>query len=250
MKWFYIDESITSGDRRQGPFTFEEILEFAKEGKIKEETLVWHTGLSNWVTFQEVNKQKTEEETNEIIKNTLEALILAKEKKAKEIHYAGFFIRAIAYLIDFVFLCALSGIALFIFKQFNFIDIASAETFLMQDSNALMTPESLEKFLSIQGIHTFVILCSVIQFLYFVLFNAFYSGTPGKLFLKIKIIRRDGKKLGFTFAVIRYFTSVLSSFSLLYFYGLAYLIVFFDPERRSLHDWLSLTRVIYTKPEK
>ena len=44
MKWFYIDESITEGDRRQGPFSIDEIRNLAKEGKITSSTLVWHSG--------------------------------------------------------------------------------------------------------------------------------------------------------------------------------------------------------------
>ena len=40
MKWFYIDESITSGDRRVGPVETDELKTLKADGKIKDTTLV------------------------------------------------------------------------------------------------------------------------------------------------------------------------------------------------------------------
>jgi hypothetical protein len=33
MKWYFIDESITDGERRQGPYSIDEIHEFVNQGK-------------------------------------------------------------------------------------------------------------------------------------------------------------------------------------------------------------------------
>ena len=38
MKWYFIDESITDGERRQGPYSIDEIHEFVNQGKISDNT--------------------------------------------------------------------------------------------------------------------------------------------------------------------------------------------------------------------
>ena len=80
MKWFFIDESITDGERRQGPYSIEEIREFEKQGKITSETLVWHSGMENWIPWKEAVEKlekdyfETNPEQEEILENTIKAL--------------------------------------------------------------------------------------------------------------------------------------------------------------------------------
>ena len=74
MKWFYIDTSITDGDRRQGPYSIDEIRDFVNEGKIKDETLVWHTGEANWKAWKDFPEasEPPEPSEEELLKQTIE----------------------------------------------------------------------------------------------------------------------------------------------------------------------------------
>ena len=120
MKWFFIDESITDGERRQGPFSIDEIHEFVKIGKIVDETQVWRSGEENWKPWKEFAQQeameraKLDSDRDELLQNTIKALEEAIESdKLKIRRFAGFFTRAFAYLVDNVILGLIGGIALF-----------------------------------------------------------------------------------------------------------------------------------------
>ena len=50
MNWFYIDESILEGERRQGPVQLADLQALQEQNKINDTTLVWHKGLDNWIS--------------------------------------------------------------------------------------------------------------------------------------------------------------------------------------------------------
>lgn len=250
MNWFYIDEAITDGDRRQGPFTTEEILEKARAGEITEETLVWHSGMEAWSAWGEQPESKRSEETDELIQKTLEALIKEKERAQAEAkrHYAGFWVRALAYIIDSVFIGILAMLTTFLLAHMGLLDFEAANA-IIQSGNIFADVELITKLMEVRGMDLVITASTILQFLYFVLFTWKYAATPGKRILKIKVIGARGERLGLSGSVIRYLCSVVSSFSLIYFYGLAYIIAAVDPEKRTLHDWLARTRVIYSDQE-
>ena len=97
MKWFYIDTSITDGDRRQGPYALDEIKNFVRDGKITEETLVWHSGETNWKPWKDFPEASEPPELTEeeILKQTIETLLSSKMQQKR---YAGFFVRANAFI--------------------------------------------------------------------------------------------------------------------------------------------------------
>ena len=49
MNWYYVD-----GPHRLGPIGESDWAELVRSGKIQPETLVWYTGLPNWIPFQQV----------------------------------------------------------------------------------------------------------------------------------------------------------------------------------------------------
>lgn len=251
MNWFYIDESITEGDRRQGPFTTEEILEKSRSGEIKAETLVWHSGMEAWAAWGEQAESKRSEEADALIQKTLEALIREKERAQAEQkrHYAGFWIRALAYIIDSVFIGILAMVLVFALSSLGLLDFEAANK-LIEAGNIFTDPERINQLMEVRGMDLVITASTILQFLYFVLFTWRYAATPGKRLLKIKVIGARGERLGLSGSVIRYLCSVLSSFSFIYFYGLAYVIAAVDPEKRTFHDWLARTRVIYSEQEK
>jgi uncharacterized RDD family membrane protein YckC len=67
-----------------------------------------------------------------------------------------------------------------------------------------------------------------------------YGATFGKMALGLKVVRADGTKLDLGVSVGRYFAKILSAIILM----IGYLMAFWDPEKRALHDRLCETRVI------
>ena len=105
MKWYFIDESITDGERRQGPYSIDEIHEFVNQGKISDNTLVWHSGESDWKTWKEASQALKEDlppvppTDEEMLKNTIEALeqiglqgqiaVVGIAKRLNEVYFPG-----------------------------------------------------------------------------------------------------------------------------------------------------------------
>jgi uncharacterized RDD family membrane protein YckC len=75
---------------------------------------------------------------------------------------------------------------------------------------------------------------------YYVLFLGRFGATPGKMALRIKVVRSDGSPVTYGRAFGRYFADMLSGLTL----GIGYIMAAFDEEKRALHDRLCDTRVI------
>jgi uncharacterized RDD family membrane protein YckC len=67
------------------------------------------------------------------------------------------------------------------------------------------------------------------------------GATPGKMVLGLQVIRSDGSGLTFTRGACRYLAQIVSAMIL----AIGYIIAAFDNERRTLHDHLCDTRVVY-----
>jgi uncharacterized RDD family membrane protein YckC len=79
-----------------------------------------------------------------------------------------------------------------------------------------------------------------IYFAYQACFLHWRGQTPGKMALKIKVVTPDGGPLSWGKSIGRPAAEMLSGCVLL----IGYLMAFWDPERRTLHDRLAGTRVI------
>ena len=255
MKWFFIDESITDGERRQGPYSIDDIREFVKQGKIVSETLVWHSGMENWVTWKEASetleKQFFENNPDQeaMLENTIKALEQIIETNKQTRVFAGFFVRALAFITDNFILGLFGGIVLFVLAQAGVYDletIQQAASTYIQDP---MSPESMNKLMEAPGMSSLLSLWSIFQAIYFIVFNAIFSATPGKRLLHIHIETADGNKLTWGTSIARYLCSVLTQFTAV-IYGLGYLMVCVDPKRRALHDWIARTFVVFDQNKK
>lgn len=248
MKWYYIDENITDGDRRLGPFSTEEIQDLVREGKISETTLVWHNGEESWKPWKDYSEeiQTSEIDQNKILQDTINEIL--KEQVLTK-RYAGFFVRGTALIIDNLILAVVGAIILTILNAVHLIDI----NMLMELMKAYFADPSsenaLQKFLGAQGMDIFLIIWSVLQAAYFIIFHAIYAATPGKSIMHIHVEMASGKNINWLFSVLRYVASIITQGTLM-FYGLGYLIVFIDPKRRTIHDFIANTRVVYNTPKK
>lgn len=260
MKWFYIDESIVDGERRQGPYTIDEIRDFVNQGKINDETLVWHTGDSDWKTWKEAaqaleNDPSTlNSDQDKLLESTIKTLeAIIEENKRRTRLFAGFFPRAAALLIDnaIISLILLFGLTIYFIVS---IITGFDPTQLLQAANDISNPDSQKSAEAITVLiktvetPTFLAIALTIQTIYFVVFHAIHSATPGKRLLHIHVETVDGNRLTWGSAIVRYICSLFTQFTLA-LYGLGYLIVLVDPKRRALHDWIARTMVVHDDKE-
>ena len=243
MKWFYIDTSITEGDRRQGPFSIDEIRNLVSEGKITDETLVWHSGETNWKAWKDFPEasEPAELTEEELLKQTIETLL---QNKMQSKRFAGFFVRANAFIIDNLILSLLGAIFLYIMSAAGAIDLNAVSEIAQQYVDNPTSTELVSKAFEIPGVSTFFTIFSVVQAIYFIVFHAIFAATPGKMLLHIHVETADGERISWAFSIFRFIATILTQ-ATVYFYGLGYLIVLVDPQKRALHDFIARTRVVH-----
>lgn len=85
-------------------------------------------------------------------------------------------------------------------------------------------------------------LCSiVISITYYVFFTGYNGQTPGKMALRIQVVRSDGSPLSYGRAFLREIPAKFISALIL---GIGYLMVAFDRQKQGLHDRIAGTYVI------
>lgn len=248
MKWFYIDTSITDGDRRQGPYSIDEIRDFVNEGKIKDETLVWHTGEANWKAWKDFPEasEPPEPTEEELLKQTIETLLQSKLNRKR---YAGFFVRANAFIIDNLILSIVGALFLYVMSLAGMLDLNAVTEIVNQYIDNPASTELVSKALELPGMSTFFTIWSIVQAIYFIVFHAVWGATPGKKLLRIHVEMANGEKLSWAFSFFRFVASIVTQATLI-FYGLGYLIVLIDPQKRALHDFVAQTRVVHNAIEQ
>ena len=81
----------------------------------------------------------------------------------------------------------------------------------------------------------------IISFAYYIVFTGYGGQTPGKMALRIKVIRRDGSEIGYGRAAFREVLCKTISGLIL---CIGYLMVAFDDQKQGLHDRMADTYVI------
>ncbi len=85
-------------------------------------------------------------------------------------------------------------------------------------------------------------LCSVVvSVTYYVFFTGYNGQTPGKMALRLQVIRTDGTPVGYSKAFLREIPCKFISGIL---FGIGYLMVAFDQQKQGLHDRMVGTYVI------
>ena len=248
MKWFYIDTSITDGDRRQGPFSIDEIKNFVQEGKITDETLVWHSGEANWKAWKDFPEasEPPEPTEEELLKQTIETLLQGRLQRKR---FAGFFVRANAFIIDNLILSILGAIFLYVMSAAGMVDLSAVSEIAKQYVDNPTSSELVSKALELPGMMQFFIIWSIVQAIYFIVFHAIWAATPGKRLMHIHVETVDGKRISWAFSIFRFIASIITQ-ATIYFWGLGYLIVLVDSQKRALHDFIARTRVVHDDVEQ
>ncbi len=144
----------------------------------------------------------------------------------------GFWKRAVAITIDFVFLDVATKISLLPLKRsIDLGDIMSADLFTMDTFQTKV-------FLLYVVLYLFAGL--ILSLVYFTYFHGATGQSIGKGLLKIKAIQTSGEPLNFKIAFIRwggYFISGLAMY-------LGFLWVLFDKNKQGWHDKIAGTYVV------
>jgi uncharacterized RDD family membrane protein YckC len=231
MKWFYVENGS-----QQGPVTEYELRSLRSSGKLTSSSLVWRDGMENWAPYD----QSLGEETEVLATPPAIAADIAVEVQSDEpMRYAGFWIRAGAKIIDSLILGAIQMAVFVVFAMIAGVSGALAE------GAATGGAEAMSPLLVIATLMLWLFMI-VLSIAYPTYFHGKYGATWGKMALGIKVVSPDGGNISYMRSFGRAFAEVLSGM-ILY---IGYIIAAFDGEKKSLHDIMCETRVIYKTPSE
>jgi uncharacterized RDD family membrane protein YckC len=238
--WHYAD-----GDLTIGPVDEEEFQNLVRSGVIGPRTLVWRQGMSGWQDFAalqpgavgraycaECGRPYPVEDMigygRAYICAECKSIFFQKIKEGVTLPgtmaYAGFWIRAGAKIID--------GLILGMFQMILTIPIMILTGVAGSSENPAVT---IVAMIFLYGL----------QFAMYIAYPTFmigkYGATLGKMACQIRVVVSDGGKITYWRALGRAFAEWLSSLTM----GIGYIIAGFDDEKRTLHDRICDTRVVY-----
>lgn len=259
MTWYYADAG-----RQVGPIEEAALDDLVRSGAVRDDTLVWHEGMANWQPHGAVRGPKPAPmpavpvsadsgfcsecgrpfPTSQLVAignasvcAQCKPIYLQRIREGGQAigtrHYAGFWIRFVALVIDGILLSVVQAI---IFVPLVMLFGIGTATLVNADS-----PGALGALIAAEGV--FFLISFAIQMAYYVYFWAKRGATLGKMALGLKIIRADGGPLSVGLAVGRFLAFLLDAFTIY----IGFIIAGFDSEKRALHDRICNTRVIYTK---
>ena len=248
--WYY-----TKDGERLGPFSAGDMERMIIVGTLVPAVLVWREGMENWKKAVETElsplfakaPEPGEFKNCALCKSSFAVVdlvdvdghIVCAECKRhmlrrlqegianrKYLDYAGFWIRLFALFLDCLIL------------------YLSAKLLGVMINPLLPYILSLENQTASFIIGSLAFVIMLMEFFYFVAFYHKKGATPGKMALGLKIVNADGTDgISLGQALGRCFVEILSGM----FFLIGFLIMIFDERKRTLHDRLSGTLVVYKK---
>ena len=272
MKWFYAESG-----RQVGPVEESVLDDLVRQGVVRDDTLVWREGMAAWQKHATVRGGSTpasgpssgsiqgsaapppppsgagdtrycSECGRPFAASQLTSYgdvsvcgqcqpAYTQRLRGGTRHFGGFWIRFLAIIID--------GIILFVIGAIIRIPLGLAiggvGLSLGRNPEPAQALAALPAILSLAGLSFLIQLA--LSLAYEVYFLTTKGATPGKMALGLKITRADGGPISAGLAIGRYFAKFLSSLILC----IGFIIAAFDREKRSLHDHICGTRVIYAR---
>ena len=240
MDWYYAESG-----RQIGPVNELAFNNLVNAGTIKADTLVWRPGMTGWQSWgsmggvagastgvafcSECGRQFSTDDLavfgNTYVCAACKPVFTQKLREGlaigQTLPYAGFWIRFLAIVVDWLILGVLSS-----FYSGPLILILGFD------------PRDIAKILLIEAIVGG--LSFIVGLAYETFFVGRYGATPGKMICHLKVVRPDGSRITYARSLARHLAKILDSFTLL----IGYIIAAFDDEKRSLHDRICDTRVI------
>lgn len=252
MEWYY-----ALNGQQNGPVNEAEFNRLVSTGVIRPDTLVWHSGLAEWQPLAKVQPVAAAPPVaapggasgvvcaqcggifppDQVVKfgsapvcasckpiymqRLREGATPGASSDGAAFRYAGFWIRVGAKLIDSLIIGVVVGVPVVIMM---FASIKSGDEMAMMIFQLVLQVA----IIALNGVYT-------------VFFVTKYGATPGKMACGLKVVTPEGEKIRFGRSVGRFFAEMLSG-TVCY---IGYIIAAFDGEKRSLHDHICSTRVIY-----
>ena len=141
-------------------------------------------------------------------------------------HYAGFWLRFVAYLIDIV-LVSIVAIPIYLLLGALFgLNMSS----IVRDPNSEMFASAMTSILLFEG-------CAILGvWLYFaILESSPWQGTVGKKVLGLRVTDLNGNRISFGRATGRFFAKVVSNFTFM----IGYIMAGFTAKKQALHDMIA-----------
>jgi uncharacterized RDD family membrane protein YckC len=205
--WYY-----ASRGEKIGPVDNATLDELVRTGVVSGDTLLWQQGMETWQPLANLRRGA--------------------------VHYGGFWIRFVARLIDGILVGVVSAIVripLMMMIPSTLAGLGGREP----GPEAVLAV--LPAILGLAGLS--FLIQTALGLAYEVYFLSTRSATLGKMAVGLKVITSEGGPISAGLAAGRYFASWLSG--IIFFIG--YIMAAFDDQKRSLHDRICNTRVIYAK---
>ena len=247
MSWYYHKD-----DKQEGPITKEELDSLFETNVIAEDTLVWQEGMDDWAAYSAISESSEKEELvtcsvsgikvpqNEAVqidgkwvsaKHKQDALDALEQGGTivGDIKYAGFWIRFAARFLDGIITSIIS------YAVFFAVMIPMGLTGGLEDPN----------FEPSGGQMVILALATIFLYLFPIAYETWmvgkYQATLGKMAVGIKVVRSSTESITKMRSFGRTCANWISAMTLF----IGYIIAAFDKEKRSLHDHICDTRVIY-----
>lgn len=143
--------------------------------------------------------------------------------------WAGFWIRAMAFVLDLAILGFLYLILLFIGNAAMGLGLKT----IFLDSPS----EELLGFMA----NLYAMLWLFLFHVYFIFFLIYGGQTPGKMLFGVRVVTKGHQPLSWREAILRTMGYSISGLLLL---GLGFLVILFHPKKRALHDLIASTFVV------
>ena len=266
MKWYYAE-----GGRQVGPVEESALDELVRQGTVRDDTLVWREGMASWQRHGAVRGGPGSVSTaapppppsaagvggpeirycSECGRGVPASQLTSygdvsvctqcqpayTQRQSGSRHFGGFWIRFLAIIIDGIILFVVSAVIRIPLG----LAIGGVGLGLSRNPDPAQVLTALPAILSLAGL-SFMIQLGV-SLAYEVYFLSTRGATPGKMALGLKVTRADGSPVSAGLAAGRYFARILSWVTLC----IGFIIAGFDREKRSLHDHICGTRVVYAR---
>jgi uncharacterized RDD family membrane protein YckC len=148
--------------------------------------------------------------------------------------YAGFWLRLVAVIIDFI--------VLHFVKMILFLPFGIGVGLGMHDMFRVRHPHDIGELMPMLGlVIRLAIISSIVQWLYFSLMeSSSWQATLGKKALGLTVTDLEGRRINFGRATGRYFSKYISTFIL----GIGWLMAGFTERKQALHDIIAGTLVL------
>lgn len=213
-EWYYL-----KGGRQHGPVPERSIRAWLESGFLDGSDLLWASGMGAWTPISEIAELGGRPAPAAPIGLPAESHPLGGEPAGvPAVAYAGFWLRAVAYLIDSLILSIPMAILWLPRVAPNDTDVEK----LTRD------PE-------------FLLVGFVLSWLYFaILESSPWQATLGKRLLRLRVTDLRGQRLGFIQASLRQFGKIVSSLV----FDLGWILAGFTPRKQALHDILARCLVV------